>query len=181
MIRGSWRQRDYLVVDAEMSSLDPAHGELLSLGWVAVSDACIDVASARHILIRPHGSVGQSATIHQLRDCEVAEGMDPAAALDTFLQAARGRLLVFHNATLDIAYLDRLSQRIHGAPILQPWLCTLRLEQQRLARREQPLQQGELTLATCRRRYQLPDYPAHNALWDALATAELLLAHHARA
>ena len=63
----------------------------------------------------------------------------------------------------------------------QPWLCTLRLEQQRLARREQPLQRGELTLATCRRRYQLPDYPAHNALWDALATAELLLAHHARA
>ena len=44
-------------------------------------------------------------------------------------------------------------------------------------RREQPIRQGELTLAACRARYHLPDYRAHNALGDALATAELLLAH----
>ena len=31
-------------------------------------------------------------------------------------------------------------------------------------------------MGACRRRYQLPDYHGHNALWDALATAELLLA-----
>lgn len=38
------------------------------------------------------------------------------------------------------------------------------------------LVRGDLTLAGCRVRYGLPDYPAHNALVDALATAELLLA-----
>jgi DNA polymerase-3 subunit epsilon len=33
-----------------------------------------------------------------------------------------------------------------------------------------------LRLAECRSRYNLPAYPAHNALMDALAAAELLLA-----
>jgi DNA polymerase-3 subunit epsilon len=33
-----------------------------------------------------------------------------------------------------------------------------------------------LTLAKCRERYHLPSYSNHNALSDAMATAELLLA-----
>lgn len=178
---GDWRQAGFLVVDAEMSSLDPDQGELLSLGWVAVDRGAITLATARHLVIRASGSVGQSATVHRLRDCEVAYGVEPAAALDALLEAARGRVLVFHNATLDLAYLDRLCRRLYGAPMLQPNICTLLLEQRRLQRREQPVRQGDLTLAGCRARYQLPDYLAHNALGDALATAELLLAHLASA
>jgi DNA polymerase-3 subunit epsilon len=174
-----WRKSDYLVVDAEMSSLDPEQGELISLGWIAVEGGAIALASARHVVIRAKASVGQSATVHRLRDCEVVAGMDAGEALDTLLEAARGRILVFHHAMLDLAYLDRLCRRCHGAPVLQPWLCTLQMERQRMERREQPLRQGELTLAGCRARYHLPDYQAHNALWDALATAELLLAHFA--
>jgi DNA polymerase-3 subunit epsilon len=172
-----WRQTGFLVCDAEMSSLDPDQGELLSLGWVAVDSGAIALATARHVVIRAEESVGQSATVHRLRDCEVADGVEPAQAMDLLLEAARGRVLVFHNATLDLAYLDRLCRRLHGAPLLQPHLCTLQLEQRRLVRREQPIRQGELTLAGCRARYRLPAYQAHNALGDALATAELLLAH----
>ena len=178
--RGEWRDSGYLVVDAEMSSLDPDQGELLSLGWVAIDSGAITLASARHLVIRAQASVGQSATVHRLRDCEVALGVSPVEALDALLHAARGRLLVFHNATLDMAYLDRLCMACHGAPLLQPWLCTLTLEQRRLQRREQVLRHGDLTLAGCRARYQLPQFHAHNALWDALATAELLLAHFSR-
>ena len=60
---------------------------------------------------------------------------------------------------------------------MQPFLCTLRLEKRLLLRRDRPIQTGDLALSGCRRRYHLPDYRAHNALCDALATAELLLAH----
>jgi DNA polymerase-3 subunit epsilon len=174
--RADWRDVEFLVVDAEMSSLDPEQGELLSLGWVAVSRASIALDSAHHRLIRPAGPVGQSATIHQLRDCEVAVGVSPSQALDELIDAARGHVLVFHHAPLDLAYLDRLCIAEHGAPLLQPHLCTLQIERRLLERSEQPIEQGDLTLAGCRRRYHLPNYRGHNALRDALATAELLLA-----
>ncbi len=174
--RSDWRDTRFLVVDAEMSSLDPDEGELLSLGWVEINEGGIQLSSAGHLVIRAEDSVGQSATIHRLRDCEVAEGMDPADALDRLLEAARGCLLVFHHAPLDLAYLDRLCQRVHGAPLLQPHLCTMQMEKRRLDRRDHSFKPGDLTLAGCRKRYGLPDYHAHNALWDALATAELLLA-----
>ena len=36
-----WRQVSFLVVDAEMSSLDVKEGELLSVGWVAVESGGI--------------------------------------------------------------------------------------------------------------------------------------------
>ncbi|RLA54469.1 MAG: 3'-5' exonuclease, partial [Gammaproteobacteria bacterium] len=36
-----WRQVSFLVVDAEMSSLDVNEGELLSVGWVCVEGGSI--------------------------------------------------------------------------------------------------------------------------------------------
>jgi DNA polymerase III subunit epsilon len=58
---------------------------------------------------------------------------------------------------------------------------TLRIEQRRLALRQHAPQSGELRLEACRRRYGLPDYPAHDALVDAVAAAELLLAQASHA
>ena len=59
-----------------------------------------------------------------------------------------------------------------------PFACldTLQIEADRRRRREQPAQPGELQLGRLRRAYGLPAYTAHNALTDALATAELFLA-----
>ncbi len=174
--RADWREVEFLALDAEMTSLDPEAGELLSLGWVVVRGGAIALESSHHVVICATQSVGQSATIHQLRDCEVAGGIDATEALQQLLEAARGRVLVFHHAPLDLAYLDRLCIALHGAPLLQPHLCTLQMEKRLLEQRDHALQRGDLTLGACRRRYHLPDYHGHNALWDALATAELLVA-----
>jgi DNA polymerase III subunit epsilon len=174
--RASWREQAYLVCDAEMSSLDPGEGELLSLGWVVIEGGAIDLGSAAHHLVAASRSVGQSAGIHQLRDCDLQGAEPEAVVLARLCGAALGRVLVFHHAPLDLAYLDRASLRHFGAPLLLPTLDTLDLERRRLERHGTVQEQGGLTLAACRRRYGLPDYPAHNALVDALATAELLVA-----
>lgn len=171
-----WRQVSFLVVDAEMSSLDVNSGELLSVGWLGVEGGSVALDSARHYLIRPQNSVGQSATIHSLRDCELtgAEGGD--VVLSRFLQAAAGKVLVFHNAALDMAFLNRVSREAFNAPILLPVVDTLLQEERLLRRREVPIKPGDLRLHACRERYKLPPYQGHNALLDALATAELLIA-----
>ncbi|EED32649.1 exonuclease, RNase T and DNA polymerase III [gamma proteobacterium NOR5-3] len=170
----------FLICDAEMSGLDPAKAELLSMGWVRVEGLEIVMGSAEHRLIRNRRSVGQSATIHQLRDCELREADDITEVLSDFLQAAAGCVLVFHNARLDTAFLDRAAKQAFGTPLLLPTVDTLWLEQRLLQRQERPIGQGDLRLGACRDRYGLIHHSAHNALTDAMATAELLLAHVAK-
>jgi len=171
-----WRQVSFLVVDAEMSSLDVNKGELLSVGWVAVEGGGISLDSACHHLVRPENSVGQSAAIHSLRDCELGEAQSGAEVLAHLLRVAAGKVLVFHNAALDMAYLDRVSKSVFNAPLLLPVVDTLLQEQCLMRRRDQPVKPGDLRLHACRTRYHLPVYQGHNALLDALATAELLIA-----
>ncbi len=175
-VRDDWREVSFLVVDAEMSALDVREGELLSVGWVIVDEGSVALASARHYLVRPQGSVGQSAAIHQLRDCELAEARSGEEVLKLFLAAVAGRVLVAHNAALDLAFLNRVSRREFGAPVLLPVVDTMQQERAQLSRRDQAIAAGDLRLQSCRARYNLPPLPAHNALLDALATAELLIA-----
>lgn len=171
-----WRDVSFLVCDGEMSSLDADQGELLSLGWVFIEKGAIALESARHYLVKANQSVGQSAAIHQLRDCELEEGRSAAELLELFLADAAGRVLVFHNAVLDTAFLDRLTCREYGAPLLMPTVDTMMMEEAIFRRSERVIKTGDLRLHACRDRYNLPNYPGHNALVDALATAELLLA-----
>jgi DNA polymerase-3 subunit epsilon len=52
----------------------------------------------------------------------------------------------------------------------------MQIEWARRKRRDQQIQDGDLQLGRLRSRYHLPRYTAHDALIDAVATAELLLA-----
>lgn len=174
--KSDWRRCSFLACDAEMSSLDPTSGELLSLGWVLLEKGAIRLDTAEHFLLQSGGTVGQSATIHHLRDCEFGDAQAPQEVARRFLLAAAGRTLVFHNARLDMAFLNSVCREFYGAPLLLPHVDTLQSESRAMHRRNLPVKQGELRLQACRDRYNLPQYPPHNALLDALATAELLLA-----
>ncbi len=172
-----WTQVPFLVCDAEFSHLELKQGELLSLGWIEIHAGQIKVSSGQHHLIKPQLSVGQSATIHQLRDCEFAQAKVVDKVLEHFLAAAVGKYLVFHHADLDLAFINYHCERLYGAPLLLPFFDTLQLENNLLNRRNIPIKSDDLTLQACRNHYSLPAYPAHNALVDALATAELFIAH----
>lgn len=171
-----WRDVGFLVCDAEMSGLDVSDAELLSLGWVAIEAGEVVLATAEHRLIRNQRSVGHSATIHQLRDCELDQAESTREVMLAFLHAAQQRVLVFHHAALDLAFLDRACRSQFGGPLLAPIADTLVLEQRRLARADKVPAKGALRLQACRDRVGLAPHRAHNALTDAIATAELFLA-----
>ncbi|WP_246615091.1 hypothetical protein [Agarivorans litoreus] len=73
-------------------------------------------------------------------------------------------------------YLQQRYQDSHF-PVL--WIDTLSIEKSLLANANRQ-KNGDYRLASVRKRYCLPDYPGHNALVDAVATAELLLAQSKR-
>ena len=171
---------DYLAIDLETTALSPDEGEVVSVAWVALSNGEIDLSSAAHRLLQAKGDVGNSATIHHLRDCDREGGEDAQQVMRELLLAATGKTLLFHGGALDIAFLNQLSRRYFCAPLLLPFVDTLQQERRRRLRHQDALAPGELRLADCRKHYHLPSYPAHNALSDALATAELFLAMRAR-
>lgn len=172
----TWKETEFLVLDTETSSLSAKTGEILSIGWVLIKNGSVILNSAEYYLLQPKNSVGESATIHQLRDCEFVEGISNQEMLTHFLKVATGKVIVCHHALLDIGFLNNLTQECYGLPLLWSVVDTLQIEKRLLEKKEMPLGQSVLRLASCRARYNLPPYPAHNALADALATAELLLA-----
>ncbi|MGI1677670.1 MAG: 3'-5' exonuclease [Cellvibrionaceae bacterium] len=167
---------EFLVVDTETSSLNPDDGELLSIGWIVIGNNKILLDTAEHHIVRAKESVGQSATIHHLRDCDLEEGISEEELLKMLLNAAKNRILVFHHAGLDVGFINKICLKIFKIPLLLPFLDTIQIEKKKLEHQHNMMGQHSLTLSNCRRRYHLPDYQAHNALIDALSTAELLLA-----
>ena len=166
--------------DLELTGLDARNNQIISIGWTLIDQGRVQVGANRHLLISADQSVGSSAAIHELMDSEVAEGVDLEYGLEALFEAATGRVWVFHHAVLDAAFLQQACMKWAG--IIPPFvvLDTMQIELAQRKRREVPVQHGDLQLGRLRSDYHLPRYTAHNALIDAFATAELLLAIAAR-
>jgi len=163
-------------VDLELTGLDAKHNQIIAIGWTQVDHGRIRLGSNRHIMVNAQQSVGESAAIHELMDSDVASGVPLETGLKTLFEAAAGRAWLFHHAGLDLAFLRQACLAWAGVSPPFAVLDTLHMELALRKRRDQPVKQGELQLTTLRARYNLPRYTAHNALIDACATAELMLA-----
>ncbi len=167
-------------VDLELNGLDSRQHRIISIGWTHVDGGQISFASNRHLLINTDQSVGHSAAIHELMDSDVAQGVPLNVGLQKLFDAARGRVWLFHHASLDVSFLHQACVAWAGIAPPLTVLDTMQMELLMRKRRGIPVANGDLRLGKLRRKYNLPHYAAHNALIDACATAELLLAIAAR-
>jgi DNA polymerase-3 subunit epsilon len=165
-----------LAIDLEMTGLDADRDHILSIGWAPINRGAIATEGAEHWLIRSDREVGASATIHGITDSQREGGTPKQQVMGRFLNACRGRLLVFHHAPLDIAFIDRACRIAFNSGFKPALIDTMACERKTLMRHNDALTTGALRLGTCRERHGLPAYTGHNALTDALATAELFLA-----
>jgi len=167
---------NFLVLDIEMTGLDYKKDEMVSIGVIPIIKGQIQPKYAQYKLLKIKGSVGQSAIIHGVHDRDLTTALETSEIIEWLLPKCQNKVLVAHHALLDIQFLEHALLKI-GMPVHQLFAVdTLQLEKQRLFRKEQFIKTGELRLNACRERYRLPIYSAHNALTDALACAELLLA-----
>jgi DNA polymerase-3 subunit epsilon len=165
-----------IAVDLELTGLDKNEDHIIAMGWTQIDRGRIQLGSNQHLLISSAQSVGSSAAIHELMDSEVAQGQPIEAGLEALFRAALGRVWVFHHAGLDVSFLKKACS--HWAWVVPGFIVldTMQIEYRQRKRREVPVKQGDLQLGRIRGTYGLPRYTAHNALNDALATAELMLA-----
>ncbi|TLX50754.1 3'-5' exonuclease [Pseudoalteromonas ruthenica] len=172
----SWHRHRYVVVDLELTGLNPKEHEIVSMAWVVIENQRICPRQSAHMLHSGVSQLAQSPIYHGITASRlISEGDSMAAILTAFDAACEDSILVFHNALLDERFL-RYAYKQQGQKFRYLTLDTLKIEQRRLARQGTEVALDALSLSACRRRYQLPVYREHNALSDALATAELFLA-----
>ncbi|MEJ2396227.1 MAG: exonuclease domain-containing protein [Candidatus Thiodiazotropha sp.] len=173
-------QCDDLVIvalDLETTGLDPKKDKILSFGLVEVRHMTIKLETSRHQLISIDGQIPEeSAVIHHITDDQAATGITIAEALPELLTRLAGKVMLVHYASIEQNFINAACQKLYGAPFVMPTIDTLVLAQRLFERRNHTIQAGDLRLFNLRPRYNLPNYKAHNALSDALATAELFLA-----
>jgi DNA polymerase-3 subunit epsilon len=175
-----WRQVEFLALDLETTGSDPAADEIVSAGWVQISGGAIDLGTATRRMVRPSGPMPEaSAVIHAITDDEAAQGEPLGAVLADILGALGGRVLVAHYARAELGFLDAACRRCLGAGLLTPVVDTLQLARRRYSRAGQTPARGEFRLDALRMQYNLPRHQMHDALSDAIATAELFLAQAA--
>lgn len=168
---------ELLALDLETTGLDPKQDTILSAGWISLNAHSVRLGSGEHHLIKTDNAISESsAVIHAITDDMAATGEELCEVLGKLLQALRGRVLLAHNAIIERRFLDQACRHCYGGGFVVPTIDTLQLALRRLRQRDQQPRGGELRLAALREQYHLPRYKAHNALSDALASAELFLA-----
>lgn len=172
----TFAETEFACLDIETTGVDARSSEMLSIGWVVIRRGRVEIATAQSAIVRPPGEVGESAAVHGLTDTLCEAGEDARHVMERLLGVLCRRVLVVHYAGLDKALLDRICRRHFGAPLLVPVVDTLALERRVHSRRHHLDDKQSLRLGDLRRAYSLPQYAQHDALGDAIATAELLLA-----
>lgn len=167
----------FSVLDFETTGLDTKKDHIISMGLVEIEKLSIDLNTSWHQIIKTKREMPQDTTIiHHITDDMVAAGMELNIAMRQLLGRLKGKVLIAHHATIELGFLNKVCLSLYKQEFLIPTIDTQILAGRLLQRQHQTIQQGSLRLFNLRNRYGLPVYKAHNALSDALATAELFLA-----
>ncbi|PDV97347.1 exonuclease domain-containing protein [Candidatus Chloroploca asiatica] len=187
--RSHWRDASYVVLDVETSGLDPRRDVLLAIGLVGIEGGRIRLDTCWRTLVRPPEGFlvdASSIRIHNLTRAEVAEAPTFDAVLPSLIDHLARRILVVHVSQVDVGFLNRALRTNYGGRLAGPIIDTARLAMRLHDRaqilgeiaHEQPAPAIQLrALATS---MGLPVFGEHDALNDALTTAQLFLAQAAR-
>ena len=168
---------DIISLDFETTGLDIEKDKLVSVGWVAIKDLSINLASSTHKIINTNGELPESSVvIHQITDNQSTSGMSIEDIMPILLEQLSGKVLLAHNAKTEQAFLNKVCQKLYGTNFIIPIIDTQYLAKRSFDRKNKIFKKNALRLFNLRKELNLPAYKAHNALMDAVATAELFLA-----
>jgi DNA polymerase III subunit epsilon len=174
--RSSWRSATFASLDFETTGLDYRRDEIVSFGVVPVAGGRVIVRDAVHRLVAPSVPVSPtSVRIHQLLPGELSAASTLDEARASLGSALGGRVLLAWFAQLEIAFLARIfdtSPRTWRRRTVDVRMLTIALEGLSVDNR--------MTLSAAAERFGVPVASPHDALEDALVTAQLFLVVAAR-
>lgn len=168
----------FVVVDVETTGLNLFSDRLIAIGAVTMTNGLLELGQGFEVVLQQNTpSSVENILIHGIGGTEQITGKDPADALLQFLNYASNSPLVAYHSEFDRTMIARATKTFLGMAIDNPWIDLALIA---------PALYPEMAAS----RRALDDWTAafnidnpnrHNAVADALATAQLLLPMLARA
>lgn len=175
-----WDSVTYWSLDLEMGGLDPRRDSILAVGIVPIKGGTIRLGEGFRSLVRPASGYRldpETVQAHQLVWDEVQSAPPLRQVLPEIDRRISGGAMLVHYQGIDVPFLKRAFKML-GVRWPEPRVIdTARLLKRigRLTQPDLPPDMQPLNLAKARQAYGLPEYPEHDPLMDAVATAELFL------
>jgi DNA polymerase-3 subunit epsilon len=178
---GDERSAPHWALDVETTGLDVRRDDIISLAMVPIAAGSIRVGEAFTTLVRPSGPVpGDGVRAHHLVPAELAGAPPLTDVVPGVAARLTGAVLVVHYAEIDVRFLRRafavLGERWPRPRVLDTAELMVRVGRPVLERVSPEVDAPPTRLDDARAHLGLPAYPPHDALADAIATAELFLA-----
>lgn len=167
---------EFLALDMETTGLNPQQDRVLSIGYSVIKNLRINVAGCQHFYCHHDKLIpDESVIVHQITEQKAATGQPIEQIFPLIMNELKGRVLLAHYADIEVGFLNQISTVLYGSPLAFRVVDTLLLAHQMIYKNSVHIERGALSLNQLRKRTGLPKFKAHNALTDAVATAELLL------
>lgn len=167
-----------VVLDVETTGLNLARDRLISIGAVAVAHGRIALGDSFHVVLQQQSASAKgNILLHGISGTVQREGVMPADALLAFLDfLGKAPLVAFHVA-FDETMIRRALREYLGLNFRHPWLDLAYV----MPELYPPLAQKHRALDDWIGHFGIRIDVRHDALADALATAQLFQVAHARA
>lgn len=161
----------FTVLDLETSGLDPKRHHIVQIGAVRLESGSIALGNVWSGLVRTHGERSpESLLIHEISPQRQEQGEPLPQLMRDFARYSENTLWVAWDADFDLAFLDRAWPQA-GLEQARPLILDLA----ELAACVLPEWRGRrLGLDDCLRYCGLPVSDRHDALGDALVSAQLM-------
>lgn len=169
--RRPWVEAGFSALDFETTGLDYAQDHVVSFGTVPVLGGRVVLGEAVHQLVAPAGPPSPaSVTVHGLRAQDLAGAPPIEEAREVLREGLDGRFVLAWFAQIELAFLART----FGGRI-RAW-ARRTIDVRRLAvAAEGSAREDELSLAGYAAELGVPVVSPHDALDDALVTAQVFL------
>jgi len=173
----SIKQLSILSVDFETTGLHAVNDKLLSIGFVEINHQQIQLKTSYHQIINTKKDLhADNVIIHQITDQQKAQGKPLEEVVEVLLKALAGKIMLVHFARIEKQFLQRACLELYGFAPSFPMIDTLMIAKRQLDKRDLAYDPSALRLSALRHKYSLPEHHGHDALNDAIATAELFMA-----
>lgn len=166
---------EYVIFDTETTGLNPKKDEILSIGAVKIKGNKILTDNMLSLYLKPSREVNiQSIKIHQIRNIDLQNALEPQIAIEQFLDFIGALPLVGYYLEFDVAMINKY---------IKPWLG-IKLPNKQIEvsgmyhdRKIKAIPDGiiDLRFDTIMKELNLPIFGKHDAINDALMTAMIFV------
>ncbi len=168
----------FVVIDTELTGLDPKRDSIVSLGAIKMTGGRIDFGKTFYRIVKPETDfTSESVVVHGITPSDVAELPAIDSVIGEFLAFCRGCIAAGHFLSLDLMFLNKEMKRLSLGTFDNPVVDTFRIHDW-IARQGGDFsrhfgENGDKDLFTIATKYGVQASGAHNALMDAFVTAQL--------